>query len=50
MNTINKNFIVFEERSHYIRNQEFQKWQSVVLKLLIVKCFENTGVSPAINI
>ena len=31
-----------------LRNQEFQKCQSAVLKLVILKYFENIGLSPNI--
>ena len=37
----------FKKYSHYLRNQEPQKWQSVMLKL--VKYFKSIGLSPTMN-
>ena len=45
---IDKDFLVFKNSG--IKNQESQKVQSVVLKLLILYYFEGTGRSPNINI
>ena len=36
--------------SYCLQSQEFQEWQSVVLKLVILKYFENIELSPTINI
>ena len=36
--------------SYCLQNQEFQEWQSVVLKLLLLEYFENTELSPTIKI
>ena len=33
-----------------MRNQETQKWQSLVLKLVKLNYFESIGLSPTINI
>ena len=33
-----------------LQNQEFEKWGSVVLKLVIIEYFENIRLSPTINI
>ena len=42
--------LLFSKMIYYLQNQEFQEWQSGVLKLVILKYFENIELSPTINI
>ena len=42
--------VLFSKKSYYLHNQDFQEWQSVVLKLVILKYFENIELIPTIKI
>ena len=46
---IDKDYINLK-KEFCLQNQEFEKWESVVLKLVIKEYFENIKLSPTINI
>ena len=51
---IDKYFNCFQQQkkknSYHLQNQEFQEWQSEVLKLVILRYFENIELIPTIKI